>query len=96
MAYDCIWFHFYFIVIILLTFSEHSVTIFFLYFLQPEQVPLDETMIVSKYISNPLTIDGMSNRINIYFMIHHMSKIYNYSSLSQFILLLPFMGTNIQ
>ena len=26
--------------------------------LQPEQVPLDDTLIVSRYLNNPLVIDG--------------------------------------
>ena len=32
-----------------------------LFLLQPEQVPLDETLIVSRYIPNPLLIDGKSD-----------------------------------
>lgn len=32
----------------------------------PEQVPLDETMIVSKYIHNPLLVDGFKSDIRLY------------------------------
>ena len=39
---------------------------YFFIFFQPDQVPLDENVIVSHYLHNPLVIDGFKFDVRLY------------------------------
>jgi hypothetical protein len=40
--------------------------LFFLLFLKPDQIPLDENLVVSRYLSNPLLIEGFKFDLRLY------------------------------